>query len=50
MDIVLDDGHDADGQPLEQPAEVEEPVGNLFSAAKPEKDEKDKSPKQKRLF
>jgi hypothetical protein len=53
MDLVLEAGHDGEGQPLEQPVETEEPAANLFAVAKPqkeEKDKKDKTPKQKRLF
>jgi hypothetical protein len=53
MDVVLEEGHDSEGQPLEQPLEVEEPAGNLFPVAKPEKakkEDKDEKPKQKRLF
>jgi hypothetical protein len=53
MDVVLEVGHDAEGQPVEQPQEVEEPAGNLFPVAKPEKAkkaDKDEKPKQKRLF
>jgi hypothetical protein len=53
MDIVLDEGHDAAGQPLPESQEIEEAQGNLFAVAKPEKKKKAKKddlPKQKSLF
>ena len=53
MDVVLDEGHDAEGQPLAEPSEPEEAQGNLFAVAKPEKKKKAKKgdlPKQKSLF
>jgi hypothetical protein len=52
MDVVIEAGHDGEGQPIEQPQEIEEPAGNLFPVAKPEKakKEKEEKPKQKRLF
>jgi hypothetical protein len=53
MDIVLDEGHDAAGQPLVEASEPEEAQDNLFAVAKPEKKKKAKKddlPKQKSLF
>jgi hypothetical protein len=53
MDVVLEEGHDTEGQPLDAPQEPEIAEGNLFAVAKPEKEKKDKEddlPKQKSLF
>lgn len=48
MDLVMDEGHDDEGQPLEHPAEPEEGEGNIFPVAKVEQD--DDAPKQKSMF
>ena len=55
MDVVLEEGHDDEGQPIEEPEEPEIAAGNLFAVAKPEVDEEkqdkeDDTPKQKSLF
>ncbi|MDQ7026583.1 MAG: hypothetical protein Q9P01_06470 [Anaerolineae bacterium] len=57
MDVVLEDGHDEEGQPLEEPQEIEVAQDNIFPVAKPEKDDEedekdneDDLPKQKSLF
>ena len=50
MDLVMDVGHDQDGQPLEYPAEPEEGEGNIFPVAKPETKADEDSPKQKSMF
>lgn len=53
MDVVLEEGHDDEGQPIEEPQEIEEAQGNVFPVAKPEKAEKDEEddlPKQRSLF
>jgi len=36
MDVVLDIGHDTEGQPLTEPEEPEAAQGNIFAVAKPE--------------
>lgn len=50
MDLVMDIGHDIEGQPLEHPAEPEEGEGNIFSVAKPDAKTEGESPKQKSMF
>lgn len=49
MDLVLEDGHDEEGQPIdEEPEEEEQATGAVFGVAKP--DEKEDVPRQKSLF
>jgi len=49
MDLVLEDGHDEEGQPLDEPYAEAEPGGNIFGVAKPETSDEN-LPQQKSLF
>jgi len=51
MELVLEAGHDEEGQPLEPPEEPEVAQGNLFIVPKPKADDdRDELPKQLSLF
>ena len=51
IDLVIEEGHDEEGQPLTEPEEPQDAKGNLFVVAKPEPDDDgDELPKQRSLF